>query len=368
MKRLYNIEFFRFIFSLFIAYGHMMLFYLLPINSEAFKWCNIRQTWDAMLTIVDCFFLITGFFMFNTVSNKKEITTLQFAKGKIIRLWSVYFFSIIVFFVLSKSKVCSFNLYDDILNLLFLQCSGHKLSLGDSGYSWYISSLFWVSLFYFYILRNFPKKNARLVIAVFTFFSYILLIHQFNGGVGAHISPPILGLFIPGILRALGGIGLGYFIGEIFENLKNVQSSQLKMNVRIFISVLELLIILFLIYNYLIKRVYNNALLYILAFGLLLLLLALQWGKYSQLLNRKCFDYLGRYSYSIYIMHQPVFLTLKKYLWNKQFVIANPITSVFLGMFACLVVGMLTYHLIELPGGKILKRLLNNKKFIDYNY
>ena len=358
MKKLYNIELFRFIFSLLIAYGHMMLFYLFPVNRETFSWCNMGQTWDATLTIVDCFFLMTGFFMFNTFTNKKDVTTLEFAKGKIIRLWPVYFFSFVVFFVLSKFKVCSFNLYDDILNLLFLQCSGHKLSLGDSGYSWYISSLFWVSLFYFYLLRNFQKKNARLVIGIMTFFSYILLIHKFDGGVGAHISPPLLELFVPGILRALGGMGLGYFIGEIFDNLKNIKSEDLNIYKRISISATELIITLFLLYNYLIKKVYNNSLLYILAFGVLLLLLALQIGKYSQVLNWKGFEYIGRYSYSIYIMHQPVFLTLKKYIWTKDFVINNPIKSVLIGIFTCVIVGILTYHLIEQPGKKLLKYVL----------
>ena len=358
MKKLYNIELFRFIFSVLIAYGHMMLFYLFPVNREAFSWCNMGQTWDATLTIVDCFFLMTGFFMFNTLTNKKDVTTLEFAKGKIIRLWPVYFFSFVVFFVLSKFKVCSFNLYDDVLNLLFLQCSGHKLSLGDSGYSWYISSLFWVSLFYFYLLRNFQKKNARLVIGIMTFFSYILLIHKFDGGVGAHISPPLLELFVPGILRALGGMGLGYFIGEIFDNLKNIKSEDLNIYKRISISATELIITLFLLYNYLIKKVYNNSLLYILAFGVLLLLLALQIGKYSQVLNWKGFEYIGRYSYSIYIMHQPVFLTLKKYIWTKDFVINNPIKSVLIGIFTCLIVGILTYHLIEQPGKKLLKYVL----------
>lgn len=358
MKKLYNIELFRFIFSLLIAYGHMMLFYLLPVNKDIFSWCNMGQTWDATLTIVDCFFLMTGFFMFNTITNKKDVTTLQFAKGKIIRLWPVYFFSFVVFFVLSKFKVCSFNLYDDILNLLFLQCSGHKLSLGDSGYSWYISSLFWVSIFYFYILRNFSQKSTRLTIALITFFSYILLIHKFNGGVGAHISPPILDLFTPGILRALGGIGLGYFVGEIFNSVKNIDYKDLKIAKRVFISTLEIILTMFLLYNYVIKRVYNNALLYILAFALLLLLLALQFGKYSQVLNRKGFEYIGRYSYSIYIMHQPVFLTLKKYLWTKDYVTANPIESVLIGLFTCLIVGILTYHLIEQPGRKLLKYVL----------
>ena len=357
MKKLYNIELFRFIFSILIAYGHMMLFYLLPVSKNVFNWCNMGQTWNATLTIVDSFFILTGFFMFNTVTYK-NITTMQFMKRKIIRLWPVYFFSFIAFFVLSKFKVCSFNLYDDILNLLFLQCSGHKLSLGDSGYSWYISSLFWVSLFYFYLLRNFQKKNARLIIGIMTFFSYILLIHKFDGGVGAHISPPLLELFVPGILRALGGIGLGYFIGEIFDNLKNIKSEDLNIYKRISIFITELIITLFLLYNYLIKKVYNNSLLYILAFGVLLLLLALQIGKYSQVLNWKGFEYIGRYSYSIYIMHQPVFLTLKKYIWTKDFVINNPIKSVLIGIFTCLIVGILTYHLIEQPGRKLLKYVL----------
>ena len=357
MKKLYNIELFRFIFSILIAYGHMMLFYLLPVSKNVFNWCNMGQTWNATLTIVDSFFILTGFFMFNTVTYK-NITTMQFMKRKIIRLWPVYFFSFIAFFVLSKFKVCSFNLYDDILNLLFLQCSGHKLSLGDSGYSWYISSLFWVSLFYFYLLRNFQKKNARLIIGIMTFFSYILLIHKFDGGVGAHISPPLLELFVPGILRALGGIGLGYFIGEIFDNLKNIKSEDLNIYKRISIFITELIITLFLLYNYLIKKVYNNSLLYILAFGVLLLLLALQIGKYSQMLNWKVFEYIGRYSYSIYIMHQPVFLTLKKYIWTKDFVINNPIKSVLIGIFTCLIVGILTYHLIEQPGRKLLKYVL----------
>ena len=58
-------------------------------------------------------------------------------------------------------------------------------------------------------------------------------------------------------------------------------------------------------------------------------------------------------------MHLPVFLTLKKYVWTKDFVTDNPHISIIIGLVFCTITGIFTYHLVEKMGEKILKKLFD---------
>lgn len=363
-NKFYNIELLRFLFSLIIVLGHMMLFYLIPIDKEAFT--GYKVPWNATLTIVDAFFVISGFFLFNSVENKRNLSVFKFVRGKIARLWPVFAFSIFVFYILSIMKLVSFSISDSILNLCFLQCSGLTLKLSSSGYSWYISSLFWVSLFYFYILTFFQRKNSNLIVALCTYFSYVLVLHENKGNLGAHISPVMANFFIPGILRALGGMGIGYFVGVFYKKIENkgLLTKNTSFLVRIIFSTLEFVLFIFLMRCYLIKTVQgcSNSLFYVLIFVVLFFLFLIRKGAWSQILNWEGFAFFGKYAFSIYIMQQPVFIILKEYLWTKDFVSEHTFLSVLVGVICCIIAGIITHHIIEVPGKKIMLKILEKNE------
>lgn len=80
-------------------------------------------------------------------------------------------------------------------------------------------------------------------------------------------------------------------------------------------------------------------------------------GYFSRLLNNDFSVILGRYSYSIFIMHTIVLDLFKVYLWqsHKSFIIHYPILNLIIPIFVSIVVGILTYHCVERPAANYLK-------------
>ena len=72
-------------------------------------------------------------------------------------------------------------------------------------------------IFYFYLLKNFSLKAVNLVIALCVYFGFVININYLSGGFGAWVIFSFLNL---GVLRALAGIGIGYFIGNFYISKK----------------------------------------------------------------------------------------------------------------------------------------------------
>lgn len=209
-KRYYNIEALRFLFALMIIYYHILHANIMNYVNENSVYTTLQTLSDNAGFIVECFFIISGYFLCETFFKKTEQSTLDFVLKKIFRLGPVLWFSILVGILGFSQKI-----QPAVFNSLFLQCIG--LSLEYKGINWYISPLFWASIFYFALLKSCENKKANLAIGVLVYFSYLVNISYLNGGFGRET---VFGVVNLGLARALAGIGLGYLIGVCLRSFK----------------------------------------------------------------------------------------------------------------------------------------------------
>lgn len=209
-KQYHNIEFLRILFALIIVYFHILHSNILGYVGENEIYLNLASHCNNAWVIVECFFIISGYFLYQSYFCKQNTLIIQFILKKVFRLLPVLLFSLIICVVFFHHK-----LETALFNGLFLQCNG--LSLEYKGINWYISPLFWVSIFYFALLKTTEYKKANFNIALITYISYVILVNNTFG------RETIYGFLCLGVIRALAGIGLGYLVGLILNELKKVK-------------------------------------------------------------------------------------------------------------------------------------------------
>ena len=106
----------------------------------------------------------------------------------------------------------------------------------------------------------------------------------------------------------------------------------------------------------------NNDLIIILAFCVLFYLFLTKKGILSKIFENDFSVFLGKYAFSIFLIHLYVLALLEKCLWktNPAFVISHPIINVILAIVLMILSGVIVYHLIEKPVSMYLKKSLNN--------
>lgn len=352
-QKIKNIEFLRFIFSIMIIYVHILQFSVWTYNlyPEFPLYVKLYHKCLDSYLCVDYFFIVGGFFLYRTLL-KKNLSTLEYAKNRFIRLWPLLALSIFLFWVLSLFNICNFYSYGNLLSLFFLYDSFFKEHLVDfyfnNGCSWFICSLFWCSIFYHYLYKNFDKKATNLIIALIICYSYTTILNYSEGTITGVSFKTISGMS-GGLLRGLGGLGLGYFIGMFWQNFGNkIQNVEIKSKLKaafvfLTVSALEIYIFIFLIYNSLFHQIsYRNDFVLILIFCILFVSFLAQKGLLSMLLDNKLSEFLGKYAYSIYIM-QGIGLAIANYfIWsNKAFVLSHPYLNIAATMLICVLIGVL---------------------------
>lgn len=348
-KRLKNVESIRFLLSVAIVYYHILhsnIFKFIDANNPLYE--TLAQTSVDLRFFVETFFIIAGFFLFQSFAIKKY-SMVQFTINKISRLWPVLAFSILIgliacVFDLTKTPIASW-----FLNLFFLQNTG--LSLDYKGINWFVSPYFWAMIFYFYILRN--TKHSNLIIALIVYFSLTGIINYFDGD---FTRESFYVFFNAGMLRTLTGIGTGLFIGQIYHKIKNYEPKRYE---RILISITEIICLVFILYKTLIHPLeYQNKLIYLIVFSIFFLLIVYKKGVISNLLDNKFSAFFGKYSYSIYIMQQTCFCIFGASIWKSSSFTANAPLCLFISTLLTVITGIIVYYLIEVPFGKLIKQKL----------
>lgn len=188
----------------------MIIVYYHILHSNILPYIGSNKIYDKLADlstysgyIVECFFIISGYFLFKKIKSNPNLPVVDFIVDKIVRLGPVLWFSILINVIFFSQ-----NIYDALFQGCFLQCVG--LSLNYRGINWYISPFFWASIFLFCFPKLMKEKHAVFLIGVLTYFSYVININYCNGGLGRETVYGFLNL---GLLRAIGGIGLGYIIG-----------------------------------------------------------------------------------------------------------------------------------------------------------
>ena len=368
MQKIKNIEFLRVIGCLAIVLLHLFnkarLFGLFP-DIDLYR--HFMSMTSSGQKAVDLFFIISGFFFVYKLDVTQSLW--NFIKKKIMRLYPVFIFCLIASFLISLTGAFPFTLYDNILNLLGLNGTFLVLKVGNVGQFWYVSAMLWVLALYFYLLKNYKKQNVNLTIAIIVMFCYGFMIHAKHGAINSH-EQTFHYIFNVGMMRALGGIGVGYFIGEWYKNnLESIKNLVLSIKAKIALTFLEFICIFFIINNLMLhKPSFKNHILFIIVFAVTIMAFLLQQGFISRLLNNDLWVNLSKYTYSIYMTHMLIFNTFKGSLWkyNPEWVYVHPILNVSIVLTLVLILGIFTYHCIEKPCAKYLKELLfdNPKKVV----
>ena len=357
VSKMNQIEWIRFLFAVIIVYFHLLHQNIMAYTGKSLEKYETLATQSAFsYAIVECFYILAGYFLYHSYVKRPEETIGAFAYKKFARLWPVLAFSTII-----QVLIFDYKWYPQLFNLLFLQCVG--VSLEYKGINWYISPYFFVMIFYFAVLKcSKDKKKTTLFIAVLVYFSYVLNINETGGGFGRETVHLFFNL---AVFRAVAGIGQGCLLAaglrEVSENRKFNQTLVKTGRILSFleISLVEAGSLLLLLVNFLwCDYAYNNQFIVVIMFSILLICMKCGKGILSRIFNRKIFGIWGKYSYSIYVMQQISFYILQRTIWkNQDFVENHMYRCLGVSILFSVAVGIGTYYVVEKPAMKILLKL-----------
>lgn len=327
LPKMMNLEFLRIVFTLSVVCCH-------------FIW-NVKIYNSAWIS-VEFFFILSGFLLIDTFN--PERTVQNFLKSKIIHFLPLLFFTSVV------ESIFRHNITIMISDYFFLP----TIKFGDFvGNAWYIKILFWVLLFYFYLIKSFKRQIVNLIIGIITFFSYVAIVSRGTGREAWFYYDPINNFIFVNILRALGGVGLGYFLKQLID-ISEIKPSRLY-------DFFEFFIFIYAIFSMYVKKIEpENSFNYVIAFVLLIFCFIQKKGKISQFFEKKIFAVLARYCLSIYLMHGCIVFYLFPYFFRKypDIIIEYKYLTVFIVLFLVCLLGFIAHHAVELPSVRALKKWL----------
>ena len=341
MQKIYynNISFLKIIFTLQILYGHIMQHYIMSqfvefsFYKKLFKYTSYNYG-----ILCEMFFIISGYFLFKELEkyNFKELII-----KKIIRLWPVLFFSVLFAYILSRFSIAPWYHLNVIPELLFLNNSMISRIPSVTGVAWYINSMFY-SIILYYIIYKLSDKNKFIYInSLIVFIAYSILFNK-----NYLYNEPIVyyDLFTFMLIRAIAGVGFGMLLYQANINIKINN----KLQYFIF-GILELiLIVTIIIYTSILTTKFAFPILLIL-FVVLFLLFINKVGFFSNLINKKCFSFMDKYTYPTYIMQWFIFYIFNKFVWHNDKIGATryPILNIVFPILACCILGIITYYIVE---------------------
>ena len=357
-KKYYNIEFLRFIFAVSIVYFHLLHSSIMPYTGNCELYPYLAEQAKYTKYIVECFFIISGYFLYQSIRNHPERSVMEFLAARISRLWPVLACSVILSVLINgKSLAASF------VDLFFLQSSG--LATDWKGLNWYVSAFFLAEVFYFLLYKWLHNSSAmKFVICILTYFGYAVNINTMNGGFGRQMVYGVINL---GLARAVAGIGLGYLLADGYRMISekyrmiDIKEKRSERKASVLISIVELGTFGTLLTDFFRgKYAYKNQFTVVILFSIFLLCLLTRRGIFSKITDNKIAGFPGKYAYSVYVMQEVSFGILRKTFWNDAcFLEKYPAAAILISVVITFVIGVATYYVIEKPGAIFLKRNFN---------
>ena len=158
-------------------------------------------------------------------------------------------------------------------------------------------------------------------------------------------------IFNSRMTRAFGGIGIGIFIGLWYKTYEmKIKDYVPLLKTKVAISRVEFICLYFMVNNLILHRfAYHNDFMYVIVFVLLIVAFVCNKGFISQWLNQDIFVFASRYVYSIFMTHMLILSVIKRGFWkmHRVFLEQYPIMNMVLALSLVILVGVLTYHLVE---------------------
>lgn len=331
-----NIEFLRVVFTIGI-----LLFHFVPK----------MEIWNRGTFGVAFFFMLSGFFMTLTFSPEKSIPDL--IKKRLIQFIPL----IILGSALRILFVEQVKVADMLAEFFLITSTGMFKLCRYNSVSWYISVLFWGSLFYIYLLKTKKRETVNLTIGILTFLGTVACIKRGTGYRDFLGNEGDIGfIFDMRFIYGLTTLGWGYFVAVIYNLWNKTDNPKNK----IFWTVLETFVLLYSVLFMFIERIYPGNLAFIfLSFAALILLFLLKKGYISNWFNKRIWVNLARYSLAVYLVQGITVWELfprfqKAY---PDFVQNYPIITICGTVLCCIAFGVWAHHVIEKPCAKALKKI-----------
>ncbi len=355
MQKIRNIEFLRIVGCLAVVMWHLChCVHSLHTVADTHFYNSLYKISSKDMLAVDLFFIISGFFFM--YKNNFEKPLINFLQKKLLRVYPLFVVVLFLSWLISKFHIYEFNYYQGILNLFCINGTSLSLTLGlypEINIFWYVSAMLWVFALYYYLYQNLGSKYVDLILALLVYFSYSILIHF------TWANWETIGCFInSGMLRAMGGIGLGCFIAKWYRNNKSIIKNQkITFGYKMFISILEFMCLFFIINNFFFRKLdFENNFIFVLVFVLIMVLFLINQGFISKFFNKDIFVNLAKYTYAIYISHGLVILCLWSTVWKKynMYLIQFPVWNFILSLCLIFTIGIFMHKCIEVPLNKYL--------------
>lgn len=350
----------RFIAMLVVFLTHLSFMKIVPECDEFFE--NYLHFGAIGVTT---FVILSGFLMSYLHIGKFE--SLDFSKAKkfvlnrVIRIYPVYILTVIIMIPVSiiafKGKFIAF--FVALFSNVFLIQDLFPLKaiyLSFNSATWTLSCLFilWVCTPFFLFLINKAKLNkTKILLAICGIY--------------------VLGIGLVSLFYNESGIGIWYFyaspffrvidytIGMLLGAFVAKYSTERKINSCVY-ELIEILSLALFIFAYCLRHVICKGFLqdiWWLPFAAILIFtLSYQKGIISKILSINLFEYLGKISFSFYLIHYPIIrytmIITDKFLKVQHTVTTVVIQSVFMFIFSMLCAALL-YKYIEIPLAKTIK-------------
>ncbi len=342
-EKLHNINFLRIIGAISIVLLH---YHVRKVGGAGF-YSYFRSLTRNGQKAVDLFFMISGLFFVLTLDTRKSVY--DFLKKKVIRLWPVLLFATTILFVFSLLGIRKFDIYANVLNILGIRALGYINGGGHISDFWYCSALIWTLLLLFYCRKYFDEKKFNLVLGIATILSYTILLQSHLFKINRD-CPIFLNMVTGDMLRAIGGMGIGYFIGLWYQdNVEKIKAYQPSVNVKIAISTLETLCLFFIISRLMFfKMNQKQDMIFIVSFMVIIVLFLFKKGFLSRLCDAPIMDTFARYTYSLYLTHKLVFY-LGEFITKKfpTLFFEHQILFFASNMVVAVAFAIFTYHFVE---------------------
>jgi len=301
---------------------------------------------------VSYFFILSGFVMMIAYGDRQKINAADYFKNRVARIYPVYFIGILMvvlftFFVLKQLP----SFYEIFLNIFAIQAwvPPKLMSLNFPG--WSLSVEFFFYLIFPFLFNHFYRKKKTFTIFITIILLWLFSLVFFNWGMKGNINminEKTTSNFLNGFpVLHLNEFMIGNLAGIYFrEKLQNAYKN--------YDWVLMLIVVIFiLMLKFQLPVNYNNGFMAVI-FVPFILFLSLNTGYITKLFNHQFLIYLGEISYSIYILHYPVFIFTKWILQKVKILGDLKVFCVYIVVL--LLASAFSYSYIETPLREKIKK------------
>lgn len=318
---------------------------------------------------VEFFFILSGFVLTHGYRSRRDLNFFAFMQTRWFRLYPLHIFMLLFFIFIELAKLMAYrygglsfthipftgasSVYEFLPNALLIQSWIPKFEHLSFNYpSWSISVEFYVYAIFFITISFFNRYRVFVWLCL-AFLSFFLLIQS------SHFFT----------LQSLKGI-FCFFLGSLIY--KAYLKLERKVNISSFYATLiEVTLLVYTVYFVAYETHYQNLLTPFL-FSVVILFFSFESGHVSGFLRKGVFQWLGKLSYSIYMIHAAVLffalsiaIILQKFLDKPVAPMMNSIRFIdsgnpyvnnlicFLILGSVILLSEVTYRYIEVQGIKL---------------